>query len=81
MEFNFSDKAEFVLPACYNQKMRQDLDSGAVSVPLAKHNPYFYLLGAKLLEMIVDDSLSATLINVRCFAYFAVISNKTWFDC
>ncbi|KAI8638397.1 DNA replication complex GINS protein psf3 [Parasitella parasitica] len=57
----FTSLISIELPKTYNTKVRNALDAGATNVDLKMLCPYFYLFGKKLLDLVVDDSLTGVL--------------------
>lgn len=49
------------LPKTYSTKVRNVLDASPTSVDFKLLCPYFYLFGRKLLDLVVDDSLTSVL--------------------
>ncbi|CEP07521.1 hypothetical protein [Parasitella parasitica] len=57
----FTSLISIELPKIYGTKVRNALDAGATNVDFKMLCPYFYLFGRKLLDLVVDDSLTGVL--------------------
>lgn len=53
------------LPKTFGTRVRNALDASPTSVDFRLLCPYFYLFGVKLLDLVVDDSLSKVLKEVN----------------
>ncbi|KAG1096701.1 hypothetical protein G6F42_018318 [Rhizopus arrhizus] len=57
----FTSLISIELPKTYSTKVRNVLDASPTSVDFKLLCPYFYLFGRKLLDLVVDDSLTSVL--------------------
>ncbi|KAH7683032.1 GINS complex subunit Psf3 protein [Dioscorea alata] len=64
------------VPACFNQKTRNEIQADAACVDLRIRCPYFYELGCKTVPLIADKSIGPFLLHSFSSRYKEVLSRS-----
>ncbi len=78
MALKLHDKnyVEMELPKHYQKKMRDSINAGAESINLKEYSPYYFEVGMKIAESLVDTDLKNTLRIAFCSSRFQALMSR-----